>query len=85
MVWWGRVSSLHFCEKGVKTAMRNYQWEILTNVVEPLNQNRPWISKQDSVPVHKTKTMQQRLENHQPEFISNDHWPSALLDLNPLD
>ena len=40
---WLRVSydgviSLHFCEKGIKTAARNYQRDILTNVVEPLNQ-----------------------------------------------
>ena len=50
LVWRG-VSydsvSFHFCEKDVKTAARNYQQDILTNVVEPLNQimfqNRSWI------------------------------------------
>ena len=49
MVWWevsyDGVISLHFCEKGIQTAARNYQWVILTNVVNPLNQsmfqNRP--------------------------------------------
>jgi hypothetical protein len=39
------ITSLHFCEKGVKTVARNYQQDILTNVLEPLNQtmfqNRP--------------------------------------------
>ena len=28
MVWWGRVTSLHFCEKGIKTMARNYQWDM---------------------------------------------------------
>ena len=41
-VWWGvsydNITSLHFCEKGVKRATRNYQRDILTNVMEPLNQ-----------------------------------------------
>ena len=88
MVWWGGVISLHFCEKGVKTAVRNYQRDILTNVVETLNQtmfqNRP-IFQQDSAPAHKAKTTQQWLENHVSEFISNEHWLSASPDLNPLD
>ena len=30
-----------------------------------------------SAPAHKAKTLQQWLENHVPEFISRDHWPSA--------
>jgi hypothetical protein len=33
------LTSLHFCEKCIKTEARNYQQKILTNVVEPLNQN----------------------------------------------
>ena len=60
IVWLGRRHSLHFCEKGVTTAARNYQQDILTNVVEPLNQimfqNRPWIFQQDSPPAHNAKT-----------------------------
>ena len=55
MVWWGvcydGVTSLHFCENGVKTAAKNYQRDILTNVVKTLNQtmfqNKPWIFQQD--------------------------------------
>ena len=44
-VWW-RVSHdgitfLHLCEEGVKTAAINYQWDILINLVEPLNQTVP--------------------------------------------
>jgi hypothetical protein len=89
IVWWDGVTPLHFCEKGAKTVVRNYQWDILTNVVEPLNQtvfqNRPWIFQKDSAPVHKVKTVQQWLKNHVPEFISSEHWPSASPDLNPLD
>ena len=41
-VWWGvsydGITSLHFCEKGVKIETRNYQQDILRNVEEPLNQ-----------------------------------------------
>ena len=39
MVWWNGVNSLHICERGVKTVARNYQQDILTNVVESLNKN----------------------------------------------
>ena len=83
---YGNVGSLHFCKKGIKSAVRNYQRYILTNVVESLNQtmfqNRPWIFQQDSAPVHKAETMQQWLENHVPEFISSEHWPLASPDHN---
>ena len=68
MAWWGGIIYLHFCEKGIKKVARNYQWDILTNVAEPLNQamfpNRPWIFQQDSALACKAKTMQQWLENH---------------------
>ena len=72
----------------VKTAMRNYQWDILTNIVEPINQimflNSPWIFQKDFAPAHKAKTMQQLLENHVPKLISRDHWPSSSPDLIQL-
>jgi hypothetical protein len=70
-------------------AARNYQRDILTNVVEPLNQtmfqNRLGIFQQDSAPAHKTKTKQEWLENYVPEFISYEHMPSASSGLNLLD
>jgi hypothetical protein len=51
-----------FFEKGVKTVAKNYQQDILTNVVENLNQtlfqSRPWMFLQDSVPVYKVKMTQ---------------------------
>ena len=68
-----------FLKKGVKTAAINDQRDILTNLVEPVNQNMfqnsPWILQQDSAPAHKAKTTQQWLENHVPECRSSDHWP----------
>jgi hypothetical protein len=89
MVWWHRTTSLYFCEKGIKTVGRNYQQNILTNVIEPLNQtmfqNGPRIFLQTSAPAHKAKTPQQWVENHVPECISSDHCPSASPGLNPLD
>ena len=66
MVWWVGVTSLHFCEKGVKTVAINYQWDILTNVVEYLYQtmfqNRSWIFQQDSAPVLIAKNTQSGLK-----------------------
>lgn len=93
MVWWGvsydGVCSIHFCEKGVKTAAKNYQRDILNNVVKPLNEtmfkNQPWTFQQDSAPAHKAKTTQEWLKNHLPDFISIEDWPSGSPDLNPLD
>ena len=89
VIWCDGITSLHFREKGIKTAARNYQRDILTNLVQALNktmfQNRSWIFQQDSLPAHKAKTTQQWLKNQVPEFISSDHWPFASLDLNPLD
>ena len=48
-------------------------------------QNRPWIFQQNSASAHKAKAMQQWLKNHAPEFINNDHWPSASPSLNPVN
>ena len=63
VVWWDGVASLHFCEKGIQTPARNYQRDILKNVVKSLNQtmsqNRSWIFQLDSAPAHKAKTTQQ--------------------------
>ena len=55
MVWWevsyDGINSIHSCEIGAKTETRNYQRDILTNVVESLKQtmfqNRPWIFQQE--------------------------------------
>lgn len=66
MVWWGvsynGVTDLYFCEKGVKTAARNYQRNILEAVVKPLTKtlfkNQLWVFQQDSAPAHKAKTTQ---------------------------
>ena len=84
MVWWGGITSLLFCEKGVKTAARNYQQDILTNVVEPLNQtmfqNRPWIFQQDSAPAHKGKKCNSGLKIMCPNLLV-----MTSPDLNPLD
>ena len=53
---------------------KNYQQDILTNVVENLNQtlfqSRAWMFQQDSVPVYKVKKTQKWLENHVSKFIS---------------
>ena len=38
MVWWGGITFLHFCEKGIKTAVRNDQRDILTNNMHQLQQ-----------------------------------------------
>jgi len=41
MVWWGvshqGVTSLHFCEKDLKTGARVHQEDVLQGVVKPLN------------------------------------------------
>ena len=66
MVWWGDVTSLHFCEKGIKTEAINYQWDILESLMQTMYQIRPWIIQQDSAPAHKVKTTQKWLENPVP-------------------
>lgn len=93
MVWWGvsydGVTSLHFCEKGVKTSAKVYQTTVLENVVKPLSQtmfaNKHWTFQQDSAPAHKAKTTQEWLKNNLPKFISPNDWPTGSPDLNPLD
>jgi hypothetical protein len=85
MVWWGvsyeGVSELHFCAQGVKTNAKSYQDDILEKVVKPLNDtmfnSRHWIFQQDSAPAHKAKSTQRWLENHTPEFIRAEDWPSG--------
>ncbi|UYV82768.1 hypothetical protein LAZ67_22000800 [Cordylochernes scorpioides] len=93
MVWWGvsyqGVTDLHFCAKGVKTTAKNYQEDILEQIVKPLNtkmfNGEHWIFQQDSAPAHKAKSTQQWLETNVPEFIKANEWPSESPDLNPLD
>lgn len=93
MVWWGvsyeGVTSLHFCQQGVKVKAQNYQTDILEAVVKPLNDTlfagKYWVFQQDSAPSHKAKTTQRWLEANLPGFIRSEDWPSSSPDLNPLD
>ena len=84
MVWWWVSYEVQFCEKGVITAAKNYQWDILTNVVGPLNQTtfqyRPWIFQQDSAPAHKGKKCNSGLKIMCPNLLV-----MTSPDLNPLD
>ncbi|UYV84269.1 hypothetical protein LAZ67_X001712, partial [Cordylochernes scorpioides] len=67
IVWWGvsyqGVIDLHFCAKGVKTTAKNYQEDILEQIVKPLNtkmfNGEHWIFQPDSSPTHKAKSTQQ--------------------------
>ena len=64
--WW-------FGEKGVKTTARNYQEDILTNLVKHLNQNIfqniLQIFQYDSAPVHKTKARNSDLKIMYPNLL----------------
>lgn len=93
MVWWGvshkGVTTLHFCEKGVKTGAAVYQTNVLEGVVKPLSHTlfggQHWVFQQDSAPAHKAKSTQEWLRNNIPAFIAQEDWPSGSPDLNPLD
>lgn len=93
MVWWGvsweGVTTLHFCDQGVKMKAKTYQEDVLENVVLPLNDTlfagKHWIFQQDSAPAHKAKSTQAWLRKNLPEFITAEQWPSGSPDLNPLD
>lgn len=93
MVWWGvsyaGATTLHFCEKGVKTSARVYENTVLEPIVKDLSntlfENEEWSFQQDSAPAHKAKSTQGWLELNVPDFISTADWPSASPDLNPLD
>ncbi|GFS94731.1 hypothetical protein TNCV_4456331 [Trichonephila clavipes] len=63
MVWCGvsyeEVSQIiyiyNFCQKGVRTPAKGYQYSILEPIVNPLNLN---LFQEDSGPAHKVKTTQ---------------------------
>jgi inhibitor of nuclear factor kappa-B kinase subunit alpha len=44
-----------------------------------------WTFQQDSAPAHKAKIVQKWLQDHVPDFIATQDWPSASPDLSPLD
>ncbi len=44
-----------------------------------------WCFQQDFEPPHKVKRMQKWLQEHVPDFMEVDDWPSSILDFNPLD
>ncbi len=83
------MTSIHFCEPGVKTTAKVYEETILDPVVKSLSdtlfERDNWISQQDSAPTHKLKRAQKWLENNIPNFIRHEDWPSGSPDLNPLD
>jgi transposase len=93
MVWagfsWTGKAPLHFVQKGVKVAAKNYLEDVLEPVVKPLNTTlfggQPWTFQQDSAPAHKAKVVQAWLKTNTPDFIATTEWPSASPDLNPLD
>lgn len=93
MVWagfsWHGKAPLHFVQKGVKVAAKNYIADILEPVVKPLNHSlfndQRWTFQQDSAPAHKAKITQAWLKSNTPDFIATEDWPSASPDLNPLD
>ncbi|UYV74134.1 hypothetical protein LAZ67_11002214 [Cordylochernes scorpioides] len=61
---------------GVKTTAKNYQEDILEQIVKHLN------TKMFN---GEHKSTQQWLETNVPEFIKANEWPSGSPDLNPLD
>jgi hypothetical protein len=66
------VTFLHFCEEDVKTAVRNYQQDILTNVVEPQTKLRSKIDhgySNRTLHLRIKQTTQQWLENYVPECL----------------
>ncbi len=85
MVWWGvswkGVTSIHFCEPGVKTMAKVYEETVLDPTVKPLSdtlcEGDNWIFQQDSALVHKSKRAQTWLENNVPNFIRHEDWPSG--------
>lgn len=83
------ITDVHFCEKGVKTNVRNYLDDILKPIVHPISstmfKNQKWTFQQDLAPAHKVKSTQQWLREHLPDFISTEDWSASSTDLNPLD
>ncbi len=65
MIWWGisndHVTSIHFCEKEVKTSSTEYQ-NMLDEVVELVNETlfdgEHWVFQQDSTPRHGPRATQ---------------------------
>ena len=85
-------SSIELCNKSTgksAAAFRRdpYKLSILGYVssCNTLFHGQNWSFQQDSAPAHKTQTTQQWQETKVPYFISTSDWPSASLDLNPLD
>ncbi|CAD5227603.1 unnamed protein product [Bursaphelenchus xylophilus] len=93
MVWAGICASgktpLIFVEKGVKINAKVYQKDILEKVVLPWSAEhfgqRRWTFQQDSAPAHSSKSTQDWIRAHFPDFIPSKEWPPYSPDLNPLD
>jgi len=84
-----RLTTLHFCDKGVKTGARVYHENVLQGVLKPLNATlfncQKWVFQQDSASTHTAKTTKEWMRRQVPSFISAEDWPSGNPDLNPLD
>ena len=84
----GHIIPPHIFEVGLKVNTKVYL-DVLKGVVIPwCNQvagGRPWVSQQDSAPVHKSKETQAWLQKECYDFVPFSHWLPSSPDLNPLD
>ncbi len=79
MAWWGvsygGVTSIHFCDPGIKTDGPVYQ-KMPNSVVKPVSHSSfcgtSWIFQQDSVPSHLAKDTQKWCQENLPSFICAD-------------
>ena len=65
-----------------------YQNNILRPTIEAVNDLYPrenWVWQQDSAPSYSSRTMQEYLRNHVPDFIRADQWPPNSCDVAIMD
>ena len=83
----GHIMPTHIFEVGLKVNTKVYLDVVKSVVIPWCNQvagGRPWVWPQDSVPAHKSKETQARLQKECYNFVPFSHWPPSSLDLNPL-
>ena len=78
----------HIFEMGLRVNTEIYL-HVMETVMLPwinqVDQDRPWVLQQDSVPCHVSKCSLTWLEEHCYDFITKDKWPPSSPDLNPMD
>jgi hypothetical protein len=90
-VWFGGRTALYVVDRGTGIGAEYYSSVMLPNYFHEADQHFQhdnYVFQQDGAPAHRSELALITLtdpDNHVPDFITPEEWPSNSADLNPMD